>query len=121
MLSGKRLLITGVVTKDSIAFAAAREAQLAGAEVVLSSFGRVRSLTERAARKLPEPVDILELDVTKDEDLEAVRQELASRWGRLDGVLHSIAFAQKDALSVSSGPAETTFTRIPRGPSSRAR
>ncbi len=54
-LSGKRLLITGVATKDSIAFHAARQAQEAGAEVLLTSFGRMRRLTERAAARLPEP------------------------------------------------------------------
>ena len=63
MLEGKRLLITGVITRHSIAFAVAREAQLAGAEVVLTGFGRGRRLTERAAKRLPEPPDVLELDV----------------------------------------------------------
>ena len=42
MLEGKRLLITGVITRHSIAFAVAREAQLAGAEVVLTGFGAHR-------------------------------------------------------------------------------
>ena len=59
MLTGKRLLITGVVTRDSIAFEVARQAQEAGAEIVLTGFGRARRLTERAAAKLPEPADVL--------------------------------------------------------------
>ena len=49
ILAGKRLLITGVITKDSIAFHAAEQAQREGASVVLTSFGRVRRMTERAA------------------------------------------------------------------------
>ena len=49
ILDGKRLLITGVITKDSIAFHAAEQAQHEGAEVVLTSFGRVKRMTERAA------------------------------------------------------------------------
>jgi enoyl ACP reductase len=53
LLDGKRLLITGVITKDSIAFHAASRAQEEGAEVLLTSFGRVRRLTERAAQRLP--------------------------------------------------------------------
>jgi phosphoadenosine phosphosulfate reductase len=53
-LEGKRLLITGVLTRRSIAFAVAREAQLAGAEVLLTGFGRSRRMTERAAARLPE-------------------------------------------------------------------
>ena len=98
LLDGKRLLITGVITKDSIAFAAASRAQEEGAEVLLTSFGRVRRLTERAAQRLPTPVDVLELDVNNDDDLSALTEELRSRWGRVDGVLHAIAFAPEDAL-----------------------
>ena len=98
MLDGKRLLITGVITRQSIAFAIAREAQLAGAEIVLTGFGRARRLTERAAKQLPEPPDVLELDVNSEDDLEAVATDLEGRWGELDGALHAIAFAPEDAL-----------------------
>jgi enoyl-[acyl-carrier protein] reductase I len=98
ILAGKRLLITGVLTKDSIAFHTAEQAQREGAAVVLSSFGRVRRMTERAAQRLPEPVDVLELDVNNESDLEAVASELQGRWGGLDGVLHAIAFAPEDAI-----------------------
>jgi enoyl-[acyl-carrier protein] reductase I len=98
ILQGKRLLITGVITKDSIAFHAAALAQEEGASVVLSSFGRVRRLTERAAARLPEPVDVLELDVNRAADLDALRESLRNRWGGVDGVLHAIAFAPEDAL-----------------------
>ena len=98
ILAGKRLLITGVITKDSIAYHAASLAQQQGASVVLTSFGRVRRLTERAAARLPEPADVLELDVNSASDLSALASELSSRWGALDGVLHAIAFAPEDAL-----------------------
>jgi enoyl-[acyl-carrier protein] reductase I len=98
ILAGKRLLITGVITKDSIAFHAAEQAQREGAEVLLTSFGRVRRITERAARRLPEPVDVLELDVNSTDDLAALSASLGERWGRVDGALHAIAFAPEDAL-----------------------
>ena len=98
MLAGKRLLITGVLTRKSIAFAVAREAQLAGAEVLLTGFGRTRRMTERAAARLPEPPDVLELDVNSERDLARLRGELDRRWGGLDGVLHAIAFAPQDAI-----------------------
>ena len=98
MLEGRKLLITGVITRKSIAFAVAREAQLAGAEVVLTGFGRSRRLTERAAKRLPEPPDVLELDVNSEADLARVADELQSRWGGVDGVLHAIAYAPEDAL-----------------------
>jgi enoyl ACP reductase len=98
ILAGKRLLLTGVITKDSIAFHVAEQAQREGASIVLTSFGRVRRLTERAAQRLPEPVDVLELDVNRPEDLEGVVGDLRERWGGLDGVLHAIAFAPEDAI-----------------------
>jgi enoyl-[acyl-carrier protein] reductase I len=98
MLEGKRLLITGVLTRHSIAFAVAREAQLAGAEVVLTGFGRARRLTERSAKRLPDPPDVLELDVNSEDDLAAVAAELEGRWGALDGALHAIAHAPDDAI-----------------------
>jgi enoyl ACP reductase len=98
ILAGKRLLITGVITKDSIAFHVATRAQQEGATVLLTSFGRVRRMTERAAQRLPEPVDVLELDVNSSDDLGALETELRSRWGTVDGVLHAIAFAPEDAL-----------------------
>ncbi len=98
LLAGRRLLITGVITKESMAFHVAARAQEEGAEVVLSSFGRVRRLTERAAQRLATPVDVLELDVNRPEDLEALAADLEARWGGVDGMLHAIAYAPQDAL-----------------------
>jgi enoyl-[acyl-carrier protein] reductase I len=98
MLAGKKLLVTGVVTRDSIAYEVARQAQQQGAELVLTSFGRARRLTERASHRLDGPPDVLELDVNRPEDLAAVADDLRERWGRVDGVLHAIAFAPEDAL-----------------------
>jgi meromycolic acid enoyl-[acyl-carrier-protein] reductase len=98
LLAGKRVLVTGVLTRGSIAFEVARQAQEDGAEIVLSGFGRGLRLTERAAKHLPDPPDVLELDVNEPDDLARVAAELGSRWGGLDGVLHAIAFAPADAL-----------------------
>jgi enoyl ACP reductase len=98
ILTGKRLLITGVITRDSIAFHAAELAQREGAQILLTSFGRVRRLTERAARRLPEPVEVLELDVNRQEDLDALVGRVRERWGGLDGALHAIAYAPEDAI-----------------------
>jgi enoyl-[acyl-carrier protein] reductase I len=98
ILAGKRLLITGVITKDSIAFHTAEQAQREGATVALTSFGRVRRMTERAAERLPEPVEVLELDVNNESDLKGVAEALGERWGSLEGVLHAIAYAPEDAI-----------------------
>ena len=85
LLEGKKVLVTGVLDRRSIAYSAARLAQEQGAEIVLSGFGRARSLTERTARRLdPEP-PILELDVNKPEDIEAVADDLRARWGNSTG------------------------------------
>jgi enoyl-[acyl-carrier protein] reductase I len=97
-LEGKKLLVTGVLTPASIAFAAAKVAQESGAEVVLTGVGKAVSLTERTARRLPATPDVLEMDANDPAQIEAVAQELQSRWGRLDGFLHAIAFAPQDAL-----------------------
>ncbi len=98
LLEGKKLLITGVLTPASIAFDSARVAQEQGADIVLTGFGRGMGLTEKTARRLPSPPDVLELDVNQPEHIDAVAKELEARWGRVDGVLHAIAFAPEDAL-----------------------
>ncbi len=98
LLEDKRFLITGVLTPQSIAFAAARAVQELGAEIVLTNFGRTVSLTEKTARRLPNPPDVLEMDANDTDQIEAVRDELGRRWGRIDGFLHAIAFAPQDAL-----------------------
>ncbi|WP_193095325.1 enoyl-ACP reductase FabI [Brevibacterium sp. FME17] len=95
ILDGKRILVTGVLTEASIAFAAARIAQEQGAEVILSSFGRQMKITQVISERLPEPTKVIELDATNEEDLEALPERLE---GNIDGIVHAIAFAPKDAL-----------------------
>ena len=93
LLDGKRIVVTGVLTDASIAFSIARLAQEQGAEIVLTGAGRGLSLTQRTARKLPSPPEVVELDVTVPEHLVAAREAVAARWDRVDGVVHAIAFA----------------------------
>jgi enoyl-[acyl-carrier protein] reductase I len=95
LLDGKRILVTGVLNDASIAFSVARFAQENGAEVVLTSFGRAMSLTQRAARRLPTEPELVELDVTNAEHLDALAGTVG---GRLDGVLHAVAFAPESCL-----------------------
>ena len=98
LLQGKRLVITGVLTDDSIAWHTARIALEQGASLVLTGFGRGLRLTERAAQRLPAPVDVLELDINDPAHMEALVADLEERWGAVDGALHAIAFAPDDAL-----------------------
>jgi enoyl-[acyl-carrier protein] reductase I len=98
VLAGKRVLVTGVLTPKSIAYAIADAAQQAGARVVLTSFGRAMSLTERSARRLDPAPEVLELDVTSVEQTEAVAEHLQHTWGGLDAAVHAVGFAPDDAL-----------------------
>ncbi|HEY1990617.1 MAG TPA: enoyl-ACP reductase FabI [Acidimicrobiales bacterium] len=98
LLDGKRILVTGVLTDASLAFAVARKAQEEGAEVILSGAGRGLSLTRRTARKLTVEADVLEIDVTRPEQLSEAAEALATKWDRLDGLLHSIGYAPPECL-----------------------
>jgi enoyl ACP reductase len=98
ILQGKNILVTGVLTDASIAFHIARLAQEEGANIVLSSFGRAFRITERISARLPQPAPIIELDVTRDEDLAALSERVSAFVPTLDGVVHSIAFAPEAAL-----------------------
>ena len=95
LLKDKRILVTGVLNDASIAFGVAKRAQEEGAEIVLTSFGRVMILTQRAARRLPNEVQVVELDATNTDDLDALAERVG---GRLDGVLHAIGFAPESCL-----------------------
>lgn len=97
LLEGKRILITGVLTDASIAFAAARIAQEQGATVVLTGFGRM-SLVERIAKRLPSPPPVLELDVANTEQLDSLADRVREHVDGLDGIVHAIGFAPQNAM-----------------------
>jgi meromycolic acid enoyl-[acyl-carrier protein] reductase len=98
LLDGKNIVVTGVLTDASLAYAVARVAQAEGAALILTGAGRGLSLTERTARKLGGAVDVLELDVTVPEHLVSVREAVAKRWDRVDGVMHAIAYGPPATL-----------------------
>jgi meromycolic acid enoyl-[acyl-carrier-protein] reductase len=98
LLDGKQILVTGVLTDASIAFAVARAAQREGAEVVLSGAGRGLSLTKRTARKLPTEAEVLEIDVTDPAKVDAAAELLGRKWDRMDGLVHAIAYAPPECL-----------------------
>ncbi len=116
ILEGKRLLITGVLTDASLAFAVARLAQYEGAEIVLTGAGRGLKLTERTARKLPGETEVLEFDVTAADQASSVRDRLSTKWGKVDGALHAIGFAPEiclgDNFMAASWPDVSTAVEI---------
>ena len=94
LLQGRRVLVTGVLTEGSIAAAVARTAVEQGAEVLLTSpLCRGLSVTSRVAPRLGIEADVLELDVTLQDDLAGLEQAVRDAgWDRVDGVLHAIAY-----------------------------
>ena len=98
ILNGRSVLVTGVLTDQSIAFHIARLCQQEGASVILTSFGRALSLTTRVATRLPNPVETVELDVTDQEHLATLADRVRPHTDRIDGVVHSIGFAPEAAL-----------------------
>src|SRR2546425_13208557 len=97
ILKGKRVLIAGKSDRRSIGYSIAQEAQREAAENLLTSSGRMMSITQMTAKKLDPVPEILEMDVTKPDDIAHAVKETEKRWDRLDGLGHSVAFAPADA------------------------
>jgi enoyl ACP reductase len=98
LLSDNRILVTGVLTDDSLAFGIAKRALEEGATLALSGFGRGTSITRRTAKKLGDVGEIIELDVTDPTQVEAAVAEVTKRFGRLDGLVHAIGYAPPSCL-----------------------
>ena len=98
LVAGARLVITGVLTESSIAFAVARLAQEEGAQVVLTSPPRTLGITTRIAARLPLPAPVLALDVTDATDLASLASRTSEHLDGVDGVLHAIGYAPPSAL-----------------------
>lgn len=99
LLSGKTGLIFGVAHKTSIAWAIAKALSNAGMRLAFTYQGE---RLEKNVRELAEPLEgalILPCDVTKDDEIRAVFEAVGDRFGRLDTLVHSVAFAQKEDLS----------------------
>jgi enoyl-[acyl-carrier protein] reductase I len=96
ILAGKSILVAGVTLDTSIAFHVARIAQAEGATVVVSNFGRAMSLTGRVIKKLDPVPPLLEVDVTDEGHLAGLADALGEHVDALDGVVHSLAFANPE-------------------------
>lgn len=96
ILDGKTVLVAGLTLDTSIAFQVARIAQREGATVVVSNFGRAMSLTRRVIKKLDPVPPLLEVDVTNEEHLAGLAGVLREHVDQLDGLVHSLAFANPE-------------------------
>ena len=103
LLEGKKVLVTGVLDRRSIAYSAARLTQEQGLRSSLAASAAPEvSRSGRPDALDPEP-PILELDVNKPEDIEAAAHDLKERWGTRR-IVHAIAFAPEEALGATSSP-----------------
>jgi enoyl-[acyl-carrier protein] reductase I len=94
-LHGKRGLVVGIANDASIAWGCARAFRAHGAELAVTWLNdKARSYVEPLAEQLEAPIR-MPLDVTRPEEMTALFAEIERRWGRLDFLLHSIAFAPK--------------------------
>lgn len=99
LLSGKKGLIIGVANQNSIAWACARSLAGAGMDLAFTYQGEVmRERVQRTVAELGE-VPLLDLDVTSDEQIDRTIEWARSEWGRIDFLLHSVAFAPKAAMA----------------------
>lgn len=98
-LDGKRILITGLLSNRSIAWGIAQACRRQGAEIALTYVGeRFRDRIEKYAAELDTDI-IIPCDVSEDDDIEAAFSSLAERWDGLDGLVHSIGFAPREAIA----------------------
>ncbi|BBF22594.1 enoyl-ACP reductase FabI [Sutterella megalosphaeroides] len=98
-LTGKKLLITGVISNRSIAYGIAEACRREGAELAFTYVGeRFRDRVAAFAEEFGSSI-CLPMDVSSDEEIAAVAEELKNRWGGLDGVVHSIGFAPREAIA----------------------
>ena len=98
-LADRRILVTGVLSNRSIAYGVAKACRREGATLAFTYVND--ELKERVVRIAAEfgPVPVLRCDVTRDDEIDAAFAALRAEWGALDGLLHSIAFAPREALS----------------------
>jgi enoyl-[acyl-carrier protein] reductase I len=98
-LADRKILITGVLSNRSIAYGVARACQREGATLAFTYVNdELKSRVDKIAAEFGS-VPVLPCDVTRDEDVDALFATLGSEWGHVDGLLHSIAFAPREALS----------------------
>jgi enoyl-[acyl-carrier protein] reductase I len=99
MLAGKKILITGLLSNRSIAYGIASACRREGATLAFTYVSP--ELKDRVAKLACEfgSVPVMPCDVTHDDQIAALFDALGREWGGLDGLLHSIAFAPREALS----------------------
>jgi enoyl-[acyl-carrier protein] reductase I len=99
LLSGKKILVTGVLSNRSIAYGVAKAARREGAELALTYQNeRFRDRVNDMAKELGSDI-ALPCEVTNDAEIASLFEGLKKRWNGLDGLVHAIAFAPREAIA----------------------
>jgi enoyl-[acyl-carrier protein] reductase I len=98
LLEGKKCLVVGIANENSIAWGCAKAFRALGAEVAVTYVNaKAKKFVEPLAEELESAI-FMPMDVNQPGQMEAVFERISKEWGRLDSVVHSIAFSPKDAL-----------------------
>ncbi len=97
-LKDKTFLITGILTDKSIAFSAAKIALENGATIIVTGFGDGLRITQRAVKRLDGEIEVLEMDIQSTEQVQDVAKFVKDNYGKIDGILHAIAFSPIEAM-----------------------
>ena len=97
-LKDKTFLITGILTDKSIAFSAAKIALENGASIIATGFGDGFRITQRAVKRLDGEIEVLEMDIQDTEQVQDVAKFVKDNYGKIDGILHAIAFSPTEAM-----------------------
>ena len=98
ILKDKKILITGILTDKSIAYASAKLALENGATVVATGFGKGLRITERAVKRLSDDIKVFEMDIENLDQVKEAVENIENEIGKLDGILHAIAFSPTEAM-----------------------
>ena len=98
ILKDKKILITGILTDKSIAYASAKVAIENGATVVATGFGKGLRITERAVKRISDDIEVFEMDIENQDQVNEAVKNIEKTVGKLDGILHAIAFSPTEAM-----------------------
>jgi enoyl-[acyl-carrier protein] reductase I len=114
-LADRKILVTGVLSNRSIAYGVARACKREGATLAFTYVND--DLKDRVVKLAADfgPCPVLPCDVTRDADIDSLFATLGSEWGVLDGLVHSIAFAPREAFRIAHDVSSYSFAALAKG------
>ena len=98
LMQGKRALVTSIANERSIAYAIAQQFQASGAELIFTYPGEAMARRVLQTVEPLKPAAVLDLDVSRDDEIDRAAAEVKRIWGRVDVLVHSIGYAPREAL-----------------------